>query len=105
VDHHEVVIVRRPSDAVRRWCVACGAEVDMVLAEQAARLGSVTPRAVYRWLEAASVHYLEGQEGSILICTPSILQLTKQPAAKPSTPSRLQDRLTAEKQQVPGGLK
>ena len=78
VEHHEIVILRRPCEPARRWCEDCGAEVDMVTAEQGACLAGVTPRIVYRWLEAASVHFLEGRDGSVLICTPSILKLTKE---------------------------
>jgi hypothetical protein len=89
VEHHEITTVRRPCDTVRYWCPGCGATVDMVVAEQAANLAGLTPRAVYRWLEAARVHYLEGRIGTVLICTPSLLIL--------------QTKLIAT--EVPGGLK
>jgi hypothetical protein len=57
VEHHEIVILRRSCEPVRNWCPACGTELDMVVAEQGARLAGVTPRIVYCWLEAANVHF------------------------------------------------
>jgi hypothetical protein len=84
VEHHEIVIVRRPCDPVRCWCKDCGAEVDMVVAEQAAYLAEVAPRTVYRWLEADKLHYLEGQDGSVLICAPSISRLTRSAVSPPA---------------------
>ena len=86
VEHHESVIVRRLRSPVHAWCNDCGAQVEMVAADEAARLAHVTPRTMYRWLELAKVHYFERGDGSVLVCAPSISKLAEGSVSKPPTP-------------------
>ena len=50
------------------FCEMCGGETRMVTPEQAADQAAVTVRTIYRWVEAESVHFIETDEGRVLIC-------------------------------------
>jgi hypothetical protein len=44
----------------------------MVTADEAARLTRVTPRAIYRQVEAGRLHFIEAQDGLLLVCKNSL---------------------------------
>jgi len=50
----------------------CGQKVQMVTAEDAARTAKVTARTIYRRTESGQLHFIESQEGILLICTRSL---------------------------------
>jgi len=45
----------------------------MLTPEDAARLMNLTPRTIYRWVEARRVHFTESEDGNLLICLASFL--------------------------------
>ena len=45
----------------------------MVTADEAAELSGVSPRTIYRRVEAGSLHFAETNEGYLLICTNSLV--------------------------------
>lgn len=50
----------------------------MVTPEQAAALVNVTPRIIYRWVEAQLLHFVEEETGQLLICRNSLFgQITE----------------------------
>ena len=51
------------------WCEACQAEREFVEPESAAVRWGVTRRAVYRAVEAGTVHYIETAEGALWLCS------------------------------------
>jgi hypothetical protein len=58
------------------WCPVCRRRVEMVRPEQAAQIAGVSPRTIYRWAEAGTVHFIEGC-GDLLICRPVLLRRTE----------------------------
>lgn len=73
----ERIIVLPPS-AAAGWCPACSLQVEMVTPEQAAALVNVTPRIIYRWVEAQLLHFVEEETGQLLICRNSLFgQITE----------------------------
>lgn len=44
----------------------------MVTPDEAAAITGVTPRNIYRWIEAERLHYTEMPEGLLLICINSL---------------------------------
>jgi LSD1 subclass zinc finger protein len=68
----EEVLVHRRKGATNVWCAACRATVSMLTPDQAAALAGVTPRTIYRWIEAGRVHYTEVPDGSLMICQKSL---------------------------------
>jgi hypothetical protein len=67
-----VVVVRPPQIPVFQRCPVCRRKVEMVIPEEAARRSAVSPRTMYRWLDAGRVHFLELADGEVLICLNSI---------------------------------
>ena len=53
------------------WCPNCRRKVEMVTPEHAAQIAGVTLRTIYRWVDAATVHFVEDR-GSVLICVPAL---------------------------------
>ena len=67
-----VVVVRPPQIPVLQRCPVCSRKVEMVIPEEAARRSEVSPRTMYRWLDAGRVHFLELADGEVLVCLNSI---------------------------------
>ncbi len=44
----------------------------MLRVEEAGSIAGVTPRTIYRWVEARKLHFVESDDGVILICTQSL---------------------------------
>ncbi len=73
IQTREIIVVHSAlPECSRAQCAACGAVVTMVSPEEAARLARVTVRSIYRWVEAARVHYIESPGGRLRICAESL---------------------------------
>jgi len=72
IQTREMVIVHQAPSSKRLWCPGCRTERSFVLPEQAARIGGVSVRTIFRRVEEDRVHFLEGDEGLLRICTDSI---------------------------------
>ena len=72
VETERIIVVPSPATSVRAWCETCCDQVEMVTPEQAATLIQVTPRVVYRWVEAQLLHFIEEPDGRVLICLNSL---------------------------------
>jgi hypothetical protein len=53
------------------WCPNCRRQVRMVTPEHAAQIAGVTPRTIYRWVDAGCIHFVE-RSGHLLICFPAL---------------------------------
>ena len=69
----EVIVVRQTRSVVRRWCVECGTEVNMLAADKAATLLGVSTRDIYRRVESRQAHFIETVDGRLWICARSLL--------------------------------
>ena len=71
----EIIIVRRSHGAsIRAWCQGCVREVEMISPEEAAQVSGATALAVYRRAEAGEIHFLQTEEGALLICPTSLVE-------------------------------
>jgi hypothetical protein len=61
--------------SVVSWCDACGWRVRMAKPEVAAAWAGVSARLIYRWLEAAQLHFAERPNGVLLVCLVSLSEL------------------------------
>ena len=59
--------------SVVAWCARCGERVRMVTTDEAARMAGVSPRTIYRQIEAEKLHFMETTEGLLLVCINSLL--------------------------------
>ncbi|MEW6128139.1 MAG: hypothetical protein AB1757_13950 [Acidobacteriota bacterium] len=76
----EITIENRQRAAIRlrhqraQWCEACAARVWMLVPNEAAAMLQTTARNIYRRVEAGEVHFLETEDGVLLICRNSLAQ-------------------------------
>jgi hypothetical protein len=73
VEIHEFYVIRSASGSLPPLCELCASgDAIMVAPEQAAVLAQAPVRMIYRWVEAGSIHYKEGSNGSIIVCVRSL---------------------------------
>ena len=72
VEKHRLVVLSRRNHSVRAWCEACAEQVQMVTPDEAAQLGSVSTRTIYRRIETGRLHFTETDKGFSLICLQSL---------------------------------
>jgi hypothetical protein len=65
-------IIRGHSRGRNAWCTECGKDSLMIAPEEAARLCGANARAIYRWVEAAEIHFIEEQDNVLLVCLASV---------------------------------
>ena len=53
-------------------CARCGSK--LLSAEQAATIIQSTRRQIYRWVEQGALHFHEAADGSVMICSHSLLE-------------------------------
>ena len=68
-----IVVAAARTDVPRLPCPICAGRA-MVTPEAAAAIARVTVRSVYARAEAESVHFLETQDGLLLLCANSLIQ-------------------------------
>ncbi|MGB7922652.1 MAG: hypothetical protein WCF57_05350 [Pyrinomonadaceae bacterium] len=76
VEIDRVVLVSQRKSSPIAWCAACAAEVRMVSADEAAAVAHASSRAIYRWIEDDTLHFIETPEGRLFICLNSITRKT-----------------------------
>lgn len=54
------------------WCVACGADSELLPVDEAAILRRVSSRTIFQWVETHQVHASENANGLLLICLKSL---------------------------------
>lgn len=72
VERSEVLVVRRSRFSVYAWCSRCGARVQMLTPEEAARAADVSTRTIYSRVENGQIHFTEMAEG-MFVCLNSLL--------------------------------
>ena len=67
IEIHERLIVRTASGSLPALCEACVAGDGILLSpEQASALTGITVRAIYRFVEAGTIHYREAANGKLI---------------------------------------
>jgi hypothetical protein len=65
---HQLTIIHQQTKWVQAWCDGCQALSDMTPPDQAAALLGITIREVYRRVENGTLHFMETEAGTLLIC-------------------------------------
>ena len=73
IETHELLVISRTKGSTQGWCSECVGDVPLVRPEEAAVLADVSPRTIYRRVEAGLVHFAESPEGWLLVCLSSLL--------------------------------
>ncbi len=73
VEREQVLIIKRLDDREPRCCAECAGQAQMVSVDEAAALAQVTARAIYRRVEASQLHFVETEDGSLMVCINSLL--------------------------------
>jgi len=77
VETHKLFVVRSiQEDSVNVWCDECRLTVRMVTPERAALLTQTPPRIIYRKVENGELHFVETEDGLLLICCDSLRTIT-----------------------------
>lgn len=72
IETDRMFIIRPRRILIQTWCAACSETVKMAALEDAARLAGMRSREIYRAVEAEKIHFIETNEGRLLICLNSI---------------------------------
>lgn len=87
VETHQLLVISRTKGSTQGWCSECAGHVPLIKPEEAAVLAGVSPRTIYRRVEAGLVHFAESPEGWLLICISSLLDENR---FNPAAPLRTQ---------------
>lgn len=71
-ESQERMTIRKSSRSVVRWCDRCGEAALMVTPSEAAAIGRSDARAIFRSVEAGTIHFIESDSGEFLVCSNSI---------------------------------
>ena len=75
VELDEEIVIRGRQAIAFAWCSECGEQVQMLTPDYAATLGGVSPRVIYRLIEAGRIHFSETGERHLLICQRSLAKV------------------------------
>ena len=74
IETERVLVVSRRNSSPVLWCERCAREVMMLTVDEAAMMAHATSRVIFRLAEAGRLHFVETQEGRLLICSNSLEQ-------------------------------
>jgi hypothetical protein len=72
IETRQRILIRQNRRSIFVWCGQCAAESLMVSTNEAAKLASTSARDIFRRVEAGNVHFLETEDGRLLICLDSL---------------------------------
>jgi hypothetical protein len=72
IESRERTTIRRSQPGFVAWCQRCDAEVLMVTPKEAAALSHTDVRAIFRGIEAGTLHFVESENGGLLVCLDSV---------------------------------
>lgn len=73
VETEQVWIIRQSRQAAPAWCSQCAATTWMVAPKQAALLSEQSLLAIRRQMKDGPLHFIETEEGQLLICLNSLM--------------------------------
>lgn len=77
VELDEEIVIRGRQPIAFAWCAECGEQVQTVTPDHASTITGVSPRVIYRWIEAGMIHFNETGEGHLLVCQSSLAKLVR----------------------------
>lgn len=86
VETREVWVIRRRRSQAAGRCAECAGQSELLTPEAAATLTGLSPRAIYRLVEAGRVHFAETPKGTVLICPVSLSDAIRDSKPEGSAP-------------------
>ncbi len=71
-ESRERLTIRPGAPSFFAWCERCGTDVLMVTPNEAAARAGADSRAIFRGVESGEIHFIEGDNGSLLVCLKSM---------------------------------
>jgi hypothetical protein len=75
-ERERLILLKNRTVTVSAYCELCQAQSFFTAPEYAARSSPISIRLIYRQLEAGQLHFLEGPNGQVLVCTKSLNEET-----------------------------
>lgn len=72
---NRTLVFRRNSYRAHPHCPQCAATV-LLTPDEAATIAQTTTRTIFHWVELGQLHFVETDEGQLLICPNSLLTPT-----------------------------
>jgi RNase P subunit RPR2 len=72
IESRERMTIRRDTRRVVVGCEQCGPDVLMVTPNEAAARSHTETRAIFRGIEGGTVHFVESEDGGLLVCLNSV---------------------------------
>jgi hypothetical protein len=72
IETHEVWVLGKTRHSRLSLCSQCGTEARMIEPAEAAMLGGVSLRTIFRWMEEGRVHFTEATDGELFLCLNSL---------------------------------
>jgi hypothetical protein len=73
IEMREVVVIKGAPRRQSLFCPECSGATVFVTLEEAVKLSGISARAIYRLIEAGSIHFAETADGLTLICPATLL--------------------------------
>ena len=77
IELEEIFVIRGRRSTAPAWCDSCANQVQMLTPDQAATIAGLSPRLIYRWIEAGRIHFSETAEGGLFVCQSSLTKLNQ----------------------------
>ncbi|HEU5237727.1 MAG TPA: hypothetical protein VFU37_11325 [Pyrinomonadaceae bacterium] len=76
-ESRERMSVRKESPRIFAWCEECGDDVWMVTPAEAALMAETDVREVFRGVEGRTIHFVESEQGRLVICAKSLESMSR----------------------------
>lgn len=68
----QTLVIRNSLSQTVPWCSECAAATQMLTPDEAAVVSDTSTRAIYRLLESGRLHFVETENGLVLVCFNSL---------------------------------
>jgi len=81
INTSELILIKKMNGTAIADCPQCGARVEMVTPEQAVTMTKIRSRAIYAMVERDQIHFIETNQGFLLICLNSLQKQVRFPGS------------------------
>jgi DNA-directed RNA polymerase specialized sigma24 family protein len=78
------LVIRNRKRMIEDWCEGCARISTMATPEEVVDLTGISSRSIYRLAESGAIHFIETEEGLLLVCLNSVALAEQEHDARPS---------------------